>query len=78
MRFFRPNRAGWGALLLGWPQWVHACAVCFGKSDNADLPRAFIWGGAVLLGSTFFILVWLAVAIYRIEKRLKKADETMR
>ncbi|MBI4063593.1 MAG: hypothetical protein HY401_04755 [Elusimicrobia bacterium] len=48
---------------------LHACAVCFGKSDNANLAKAFSYGIFVLLGFTFLILTAFGLTVYNIEKR---------
>lgn len=49
-----------------------ACAVCFGKSSNPNLAKAYTWGIFLLIGFTFFILGALALAVYRIEQDRKK------
>ena len=55
-------------LLLLLPSPLHACAVCFGQSDNAGLLSGLSWGLFVLLGSTFFLIGGIALAVLRIEK----------
>lgn len=47
---------------------LHACAVCFGKSDNPNLPRAFTWGIFFLIVPIFFILAAFVYALYRMER----------
>lgn len=49
------------------PRFLHACAVCFGQADNADIGRAYGFGIVIMLGFTFLILGALGIAIYRIE-----------
>ena len=59
------------------PSSAWACAVCFGKSDNGDIGRAYTLGIFVLASFTFLILGALGYAMYRIEvRRAKVLDET--
>jgi len=48
-----------------------ACAVCFGKWDNPDAPRAFLIGGVILVGFVFLLLAGLVLAARRIEASRK-------
>lgn len=57
------------AILLGLPGALQACAVCFGKTDNLNLGKAFNWGILILLAFTFSILAVLILTMYKIEKR---------
>ena len=51
------------------PRSLQACAVCFGKGNNADLSRAYSIGIFILMGFTFAILGTLGLTAYRIEAR---------
>jgi len=56
---------------LGWsllPAPASACALCFGAADNHAVISGFLWGGAMLLGTTFGILGALLYAVVRIER----------
>lgn len=47
------------------PITLSACPVCFGKTDNVNLVKAFTWGVALMLGFTFLILGILSFVIYK-------------
>lgn len=49
-----------------------ACAVCFGKSSNPNIAKAYVLAIIILLGFTFAILGSLALAVYRIEEGRNK------
>ncbi len=44
------------------------CAVCFGKSDNPNIVKAFGFGIVILLGCTLAAMVFIAYMFYKIEK----------
>ncbi|GEM_PF-4916989 len=44
------------------------CAVCFGKSDNPNIVKAFSFGIIILLGCTLAAMTLIAYMFYKIEK----------
>lgn len=47
---------------------LHACAVCFGKSDQPGLIQGLTWGLILLLAFTFLAVSGIALVALRIEK----------
>ena len=53
---------------------ARACAVCFGRGDNAGLISGLTWGIVILVGATFLSLGGLVAAVVQMEKRKLQAD----
>jgi hypothetical protein len=60
--------AGVFLTLMLLPGAVHACSVCFGKSDS-DLAKGFNWGVFTLLGVVGFVLSGFVAFFIYLAKR---------
>ena len=51
-----------------------ACPVCYGANDYSGLKDGLTWGLVILLSSTFAIVLTLAYAVVRMERRKTLVD----
>jgi hypothetical protein len=61
-------------VLLNSSRAAQACAVCFGKSDNAGLIKGITLGIFVLLAFTFSMMGGIFMAVRRIEQDRAAAE----
>jgi uncharacterized ion transporter superfamily protein YfcC len=67
----------WTVLFAVLPQTAHACAVCFGKSDNLGLIQGITWGIVVLLAFTFSSITGIYLFVRRIENERAASERRM-